>query len=176
MNIKKQLKTYENTEDLIVNVYKNLDVICYLDYYYTSDTMDYFKVKKFLDDVKEKYDLILIDTSSKIEDEYTRQIFYNSNEILFIIEPNILGLKKAKAMLEVFTNDWRVDVDKLKFVINKSSIYDVSEIIIKEIFSDINIIGKIKYNDKYNLLINKNKNKNKKELKNEYKKIIKKIV
>ena len=65
------------------------------------------------------------------------------------------------------------DVFKLFNKFNKNSI-DIN--ILKIIFSEYNIIGKIDINNKYNLIINKNANKIDKNIKKEYLKIIEKYL
>ncbi len=108
-----------------------------------------------------------------MENEYTKRIFYNSDEIIFLLEPNILGVKKSKNMLEVLENDWRIQDSKLKLILNKTNIYQISDTIIEELFPNIKLLGRMKYNDAYNLMINKNVDK--KEIKKEYEKMYKKI-
>ena len=63
-------------------------------------------------------------------------------------------------MLEIFLEDFNIDVDKIKIVFNKVNKYQIAEAVLEELFSDFEIIGKINYDEKYNLLINKNMCKN----------------
>ena len=58
-------------------------------------------------------------------------------------------------MLEVFEHDWRITNEKINIVINKANIYEISESIIKELFPDLKIVGKMRYNDAYNLMVNR---------------------
>ena len=85
-----------------------------------------------------------------------------------------VGIKKAKNIIEVLQNDWKVNDSKIKMIINKSNIYQISESIIEEIFPGIKICGKIKYNDAYNLMINRSVDK--KEIVKEYVRICERIV
>lgn len=159
-----------NIKSLIVPIHKNLDMLCDLKLVFSNEQeVNFFAVQKMIAEFKEEYNLIIIDTSSKIENDYTKRIFYNSEKVIFLVEPNILGIKKAKDMLEVIENDWRISTEKIKIVLNKTTLYEISESIIQELFSDIKIIGKMKYHDSYNLMINKDIHK--KEIKKEYEKI-----
>lgn len=174
-----KLKKYNNNsndiKDLIIKVNDNLDILCNLKKVYSDKNfVNFFTVQKLLKDLKLQYDFIIIDTSSNLENDYTKRIFLNSDKIICLLEPNILGIKKLKSILEIYENDWKINKDQIEIVINKSNIYEINENVIGEIFLNYKILGKIKYNDKYNLMINKDINK--KEIKKEYTKIVEKVV
>jgi len=174
LKIKKQPEYNGNIENLIINFKKNLDILCHLDIVFQNKKeIDYFKIQEILNKFKKEYDLILIDTSSKLENEYTKRIFYNSDKIIFLLDPNIIGVKKSKNLLEVLENDWKIQPSQINLILNKVNIYQISDAVIEEIFSDMKVVGKIKYRDTYNLMINKNILK--KEIKKEYERIYKKI-
>lgn len=174
LKIKKQPQYVDDVQELIVNVTKNFDVLCHLDCIFpNTNEMNYWKIQEIMKQLKEEYNFIIIDTSSNLENEYTKRIFYNSDEIIFLLEPNILGVKKSKNMLEVFENDWKIANAKIKMVLNKSNMYQISDAILQELFPEIKLIGKMKYLDSYNLMINKNVNK--REISREYEKIYRKI-
>lgn len=175
LKIRKNPKFTGNVKDLIITKEKNFDVLCDLNIIFPQgEKIDFFKVHEIIGVLKKEYDLIIIDTSSNFDNEYTKRIFYNSQDVFFLIEPNILGIKKAKSILEVLENDWKIDMSKIKMIINKSNIYQISESIIEEIFPSLKIYGKIKYNDAYNLMINRSVDK--KEIVKEYVKIGEKVV
>ena len=114
------------------------------------------KVKNILEELKENYDYIIIDNSAECFFEYTKNIIINSDINIFLFESNLIEIKEAKRLLEIY---------------NK---YSVKDKIIKNIFNEYKILGKINFNEKYNLLINKNYKQNKlvkKEIKKEYEKI-----
>ncbi len=174
LKLRKPPQYIDNIKDLVVNVAKNFDVLCHLDSVFPNkNEMNYWKIQEIINQLKEEYNLIIVDTSSKLENEYTKRIFYNSDEVIFLVEPNILGVKKSKNMLEVFENDWKIANSKIKIVLNKSNMYQISDAILEELFPEIKLIGKMKYMDSYNLMINKSVYK--RELKREYEKIYKKI-
>lgn len=174
LKIKKQLQYQNDIKSMVMNIGKNLDVLCHLDFIFANkDKINYLQIQEILNQLKKEYDLIIIDTSSNLENEYTKRIFYNSDEIIFLLEPNILGVKKSKNMLEIFENDWKIEFSKIKIILNKTNIYQISDEIIKELFPEIKLLGKMKYMDSYNLMINKNVDK--KEIKREYERIYKRI-
>lgn len=164
-----------NIEKLVININKNLDILCNLDLVFNEPNMaNFIKLQEMLNNVKQNYNLIIIDTSSNLQNEYTKRIFYNSDDIIFLLEPNILGVKKSKDLLEIIENDFKVDNSKIRIVLNKTNIYQISDNIIEELFPDIKLLGKIKYHDAYNLMINKNIHK--KEIKKEYEKIYRNLI
>ncbi len=125
---------------------------------------------------KEKYDYILIDTSSEILLELMSKILNISDINIFLVEPNLLGIKKANTLLKIYTENWNIEKNKIKIIFNKYNKYSIKYEIIKKIFSKFKIIGRIKINEKYDLIINKNNlNYLIKNNKHPYKRIIRKI-
>ena len=76
-------------------------------------------------------------------------------------------------MIEILENDWKISLSKIKIILNKTNMYQISDSIIQELFPNIKLVGKMKYQDAYNLMINKSIDK--KEIKKEYEKIYKKF-
>lgn len=143
------------------------------------DLIETNKKIEIINDIKQYkkiYDYILIDTSSEVFLELTEKILNISDINIFLIEPNLLGIKKANTLLDIYTENWRIEKNKIKIIFNKYNKYSIKYEIIKKIFSKFKIIGKIKINEKYDLIINKN---NLDYLlinhKNSYKRIIRKI-
>ena len=102
----------------------------------------------------------------------------NSDICLFLIEANLVEIKKAKNWLNIYTNEWKITKNKIHILINKYQEDGIADNILKNIFSEYNIIGKIKLNKKYNLLINTNYQKKyfDENIKKEYEIISKKII
>ncbi len=174
LKIKKEPQVSENITDMIININKNLDALCHLNLVFPAkNQINFFQIQELLIQLKQLYNFIIIDTSSKLENEYIKRIFYNSDNIVFLLEPNILGVKKSKNMIEILENDWKISLSKIKIILNKTNMYQISDSIIQELFPNIKLVGKMKYQDAYNLMINKSIDK--KEIKKEYEKIYKKF-
>ncbi len=92
--------------------------------------------------------------------KFVKTILSKGDKIIFLVEPNLSEIKKSNNLLEIFLEDFNIDVDKIKIVFNKVNKYQIAEVVLEELFSDFEIIGKINYDEKYNLLINKNMCKN----------------
>ena len=71
----------------------------------------------------------------------------------------------------MYTKQWKIKKEKIKILINKYNENSIEENIIKNIFSEYSIIGKITMSNKYNQYINENFKNIEKTEKKEYKKI-----
>ena len=132
------------------------------------------KIQSILEELKDYYDYIIIDNSAECFFEYTKNIIINSDFNIYIFEPNLIEIKKAKRLLEIYNKEWNIEKNKFNLLINKYNKYSIKDKTIKNIFSDYKILGKINFNEKYNYLINKNYKKNKiikKEINKDYEKI-----
>ena len=136
------------------------------------------KIEFILEELKQYYDVIIIDTSSECFFDYTKNILNNSDNILFLLEANLVEIKKANNLLKIYTEEWNLKKEKINIIINKYNENAVDDKIIKNIFSEYKILGKIKFNKKYNILINKNFEEDifTKNIKKEYEKISDKII
>lgn len=130
-----------------------------------------YELKKYIEKLKEKYEYLIIDLPFELKKIKT--ILYCGDKIIFLIEPNLSEIEKSKNILDIYINDFEINVDKIKIVFNKTNKYKIAESILEEIFEDFQIVGEIKYDEKYNLIINKNKIENYSE--KEYEKIYKLI-
>lgn len=148
-------------EDCIINVEENLDILCGIDKIIDfKESVNNYVIKEIIERLKNDYDFIIIDVSSRIDLKYVKLILTFCDKIIFLIEPNLLEIGKSNKILEVFLNDWEISVDKIKIVFNKVNKYKIAEAILEEIFSELEIVECIEYEEKYNLFINKNTNCN----------------
>lgn len=164
-----------NIEELIIKINKNIDLISGINLLFDSKyKISYSKIKNILEELKEYYDYIIIDNSAECFFDYTKNIINNSDLNIYLLEANLIEIKKSKRLLEIYNKEWNIEKDKIELLINKYNKYAVKDKIIKNIFNEYKILGKINFNEKYNYLINKNNKKNKlikNEIKKEYKKI-----
>lgn len=172
-NLKNQNLKYENKKignkiilknKIIIN--KNISLITY---------NKLIKIKR-IKNIEKYYNFIFIVLSENNKNNINKKIIENSNLNLLILEDNILGIDKLKKIIEKNYNN---NLKKTKIIINKNNKFSIDENIIKNIFNNLEIIGKIKYTDIYNLLINSNFENNilleEKMLKKETEKIIKNL-
>lgn len=161
-------------EDLIINVNKNIDLLTGIDILFNSDEdINEIELLEMINDMKSEYDYIIADTSSECFFKYNKILIENSDKNIFLLEANLLEITKAKRLLDMYKNNWKINSNKIKIIINKYNKNSIDINIIKNIFMEYEMIGKIKMKNFYNSIINKNNSNlyNKKEEKKEYKKI-----
>ena len=164
-------------EELIIKINSKIDLVSGINLLFDSKyKISSEKVKNILSKLKEKYEIIIIDTSSECFFNYTKDIIKKSNINILIVEPNLLEIQKSKNILKIYKEEWNIDNNKINILFNKFNKNSIDINILKIIFSEYNIIGKIDINNKYNLIINKNANKIDKNKKKEYLKIIEKYL
>lgn len=163
-------------ENLIINYNKNIDIISMFELI-ENKLIDKNNIKEFFNKLQFKYDYIIIDTSLECFWKENRKIMETSYLNIFLVEANLLEIKKAKRILEIYDREWDIKKDKIKIVFNKYNINSINKKLLNKLFYEYKVLGKINFNLYYNLLINKNY-KCKKELnkvKSEYINIINKI-
>lgn len=168
------IKSKIQIENLKIKINKNLDLISGINLLFDSKyKISSEKIKFILKELQENYDYIIIDNTSECFFDYTKNIIFNSDYSIFIIEPNILEIKKAKRLLYIYTEKWKIKKDKIKILINKYNKNSIDENIIKNIFPKHKILGKINYSEIYNILLENKFNENifNKDLIKGYKKI-----
>lgn len=165
-------------EDLIIKINSKIDLISGVNLLFDSQyKISSIKIKTILTQLKEKYEVIIIDTSSECFFDYTKEIMKNSNVNIFITEANLLEIKKAKNLLNIYINQWEIPQSNFNILFNKYNENSIDISILKNIFSGFSILGKLSVNSKYNLLINKNNVYSlEKNLQEEYSKINKKLL
>lgn len=159
-----------------IKINKNINLICGTDVIFKNGKkQEKENIINIIRELKNKYEIIILDTSSECFMEYTEEIIKYSDLSLFLIEANLIELKKAKRLLEIYVNEWKINKEKINIIFNKYNKKSIDNNILKKLFSDFNILGYLKLNEDYNYIINKNINYISKDLKDEYKKITEKI-
>ena len=144
-NLLKEIKI----EELIIKINSKIDLVSGINLLFDSKyKISSEKVKNILSKLKEKYEIIIIDTSSECFFDYT-----------------------------IYINNWEIPQENINILFNKYNENSIEISILKKIFSGFNILGKLSFNPQYNLIINKNNiNKLNIILKNEYLKINKNLI
>ena len=160
-------------EDLVIKINSKIDLISGINLLFDSKyKISCQKIKSILETLKKKYNKIIIDTSSECFFDYTKELMKYSNFNIFITEANLIDIKKSKRLLNIYVNQWQIPKENINILFNKYNKNSIDIEILKQVFSDFKLIGKLDNNLEYNLLINENNRRNlKKELEKEYKKI-----
>ena len=175
--VKKYNSYSDNSVDIenhITHVSNNLDIICGIDSLFSEkNKISYEKVENLISELKDIYDLILIDTSSETAMKFIKIVLANVDKIIFLVEPNLLQIKKAESLLEIYIEDWEVYPKKIEILFNKVDGNSIDENILKEIFGKFKIIGKIHQSNKFTEIANDIRSEKFKL--NKYMKILEKI-
>ena len=183
--IKEQLKDKEflsefkleekNLQKLVVKIDKNIELISSTNLIFDEKyILNKEKIEEVLEILKNKYDIILIDTSQDTKYKELNEILINlSDKIICLVLGNLIYLKKSLNLLKEIKDEKK----KIKIVYNQKNKYTINRKILEIIFYKYKIIGELNYNIKYNKIINKNVNKLyiDKKIKKEFKEIIKNL-
>lgn len=120
--------------------------------HYCQNVLNESYYQKIIQAAKERYDYIVLDTSSNIFLDATKWAVENANRVLFIIEDNYLSIKKMQQFIDVAVNIWGVFKQKIDIVINKKQKTEVEYDVINKITDGLNVIGEIKINEQENFV------------------------
>lgn len=135
-----------NILDELVIKSGNLDVLTgNTSLHYCQNVLNKDHYAKILEAAKEKYDFIIIDTSSNIFLDSLKWAAQIASKILFVTEANYLSMKKSTQLLSVLVTNWTVWKEKIKIVVNKENAQTLGVDVVEQILEDYELIGKIKY-------------------------------
>lgn len=114
--------------------------------YYCQEVLNEKIYEKILECAKEKYDFIIIDTSSNIFLDSTKWSLQKASKVLFVIENNYLNIKKCTQFLDIVIKGWGIWKDKINLIINKETSNGLEAELIEKILENYKVIGRIKQN------------------------------
>ena len=155
-----------NEKNRIIKINKKIDLL-----FFTEQNINNFIL--LLNELKKIYNYIIIDTNSIELIEINKEIINFADLILFISGTNLLEINKSIKLLDKYINKLKINKNKFNIIFNKYNSESIDINLLKNIFSEFNILGYLKYNEKYNKLINKNNKNNflNKKIRNEYLKL-----
>lgn len=139
-------KNEENVEKYVnqSNYYKNLWYIISKNNYNQKNNNN-INIKKFIENLENKYNYVVFDTSTCYLNTDVSQLIDWVDEIFFVINPNYISLKQAKFLLDFLSNSLNVKNNKIKIVVNKIGEFSLDIRQIKSILKLDNKILNIKY-------------------------------
>lgn len=139
-------KNEENVEKYVnqSNYYKNLWYIISKNNYNQKNNNN-INIKKFFENLENKYNYVVFDTSTCYLNTDVSQLIDWVDEIIFVINPNYISLKQAKFLLDFLSNSLNVKNNKIKIVVNKIGEFSLDIRQIKSILKLDNKIMNIKY-------------------------------
>ena len=96
-----------------------------------------------------------------------------SDELIFLSGASLYEVQKAKVLLKKYTEEFSISKDKFYLVFNKCNKNSIDERVLREIFNEYKVLGKIMLREYYEYIINNNK-ANQKKIEKEMKRIEKK--
>ena len=174
LGIKLLNKNKHDLKKYIIKYNKNIDLISISQILKNNEIEN---IKEYLNNLIKEYDYIFIDMSLECFENQNKKIMKKSYLNILLIEPNLTEIKKSQKILEMYNKEWKIKKQFINIIFNKYNINSIKEKILKRLFEEYKIIGKINFDLDYNLLINKNYNcKNEiKKIKKEYLEIIKEL-
>ncbi|MBQ8299375.1 MAG: AAA family ATPase [Clostridia bacterium] len=112
--------------------------------HYCQNVLTEEHYNRILECAKEKYDFIVIDTSSNIFLDSTKWSLQQASRVFFVTENNYVSMKKASQLISVFTDNWKIWKNKIEIIINKERPSGIEFEVVEKILSDYKVIGKIK--------------------------------
>lgn len=139
-------KNEENVEKYVnqSNYYKNLWYIISKNNYNQKNNNN-INIKKFIENLENKYNYVVFDTSTCYLNTDVSQLIDWVDEIIFVINPNYISLKQAKFLLDFLSNSLNVKNNKIKIVVNKIGEFSLDIRQIKSILKLDNKMMNIKY-------------------------------
>ena len=138
-----QKNSLNQEQDGIVKFSSNIHFISASNFVFQSENkVNIKKLENLLINFNYYYDYILIDTSSECFFDYTKTIMNLSDFNILITEGNLIEIKKTRKLLEIYLNQWKVESNKIKLIVNKQNENSIDFGIIKNIFSEVEIIRK----------------------------------
>ena len=108
-----------DVKDLLIKLNKNIDLISGINLIFdTRYQISSIKIKDIFNELKEYYDVIIVDTSCECFFDYTKEIILNSDNSIFLVESNLVEIKKAKNLLEIYSINWNIPKSKIQILIN----------------------------------------------------------
>lgn len=137
-------------DELVINSYGYDILTGNTSLHYCQNVLNDKCYDELLKCAKEKYDFIVIDTSSNVFLDSTKWALANATRILFITESNFLSLKKMSQFISIMTKTWGIWKQKIELVVNKKSKNCIENEVISEALDGMKIVGEIKFNEENN--------------------------
>lgn len=113
--------------------------------------------EKILEIAKIKFDVIFIDISSSLFLDSTQFAVCNSTDLFFVIEPNRLSIERAKRTLNAVCENWNIERDRIKIIVNKYKNSSMEKELIKHLLREFNILGFIPFEMNMESILNEGK-------------------
>lgn len=122
--------------------------------YECQDTFSIRHYEKIFEIAMQKYDVIVSDIVANIFLDITYYNLRNADVIMFVVSPNYISIRQAIKYLDLITNVWNIDKDKIKLVMNKVAENSLSSQQVEALLSGYKVCMQIEYDDNLENVIN----------------------
>ena len=99
----KETWTENYLNNLTINISNNIDLISGIDVIFDDgEKQKKEEVINILQNLRNRYEIIIFDTSSECFMDYTKEVIKTCDFSVFLVEANLIELKKAKRLLEIY--------------------------------------------------------------------------
>jgi len=110
--------------------------------------------EKIYEIAKEKYDVIVADIVSNVFLDVTYYNLKNADVVMFVINPNYISIRQAVKYLDLITNVWNIDKNKIKLIMNKVAENSLSQEQIEALLVEYKVCMQVEYDDNLENVIN----------------------
>lgn len=155
--VKKNQKNYSYNYEIknkidSIKINNNLYLFNKLNYF-LENKKEEKTISKVLEKEKQNYNFIIIDLTKTNPNIINQEILEKSDLNFIMMEPNILGIKEIKRLINTYLEEWKIKEENLYLIINKKNNISINKKIILKVISFKNHICEIKENKKYSILM-----------------------
>lgn len=175
-----EIKNYINKNKInkeIIKINKYINIVSGTNIIFGNEKINEKEFIDIIEKEKNNYDVIIIDTATELNFNYTKEIMKKSDKIIFLSEANIMQINKTINLLNIYLINWNIEKEKINIIFNKMKEDSIDEEILKKVFKNYKILGIINYIKYHNTMINNNMKSifMKNRIKSQYLRIKKKI-
>lgn len=104
---------------------KNIEIAQINNIFFSKNNIE--KIEKYIENIKNQYDYILINHSTETFFELNKKILKKAEKIYFIIEKNIKEILLSKNLLKIYTDIWNINENKIEILINQIKIDKITK-------------------------------------------------
>lgn len=109
---------------------------------------------KLYNEMENSYDLLILDLPATPFLDVVPFTLNKVDKILFVINPNFISVRQSMKYLDLITNIWKINKNKIYIVVNKSKKDSLSKRQIESLLKGYNVVLTIKDDDRVERIIN----------------------
>lgn len=146
-----------NTKVFDSNVYKKEKLSVITNNSSIYECQNNFSIKhyeKIYEIASQKYDVIVTDIVSNVFLDVTYYNLKNADIVMFVVNPNYISIRQAVKYLELITNVWNIDKNKIKLIVNKITDRSLSQEQVESLLGGYKVCMQVEYDNNLETVIN----------------------